>query len=217
MLLSYKYRLQPTSAQVRILEEQLHLCRWTYNKLLSHCYEERKAGRGTPTQFSLQNLLPAIKAETPELGMVFSQVLQNVAKRVRSCFESYWNRRRAGLRAHLPRFRGADRYGSLTYPQFGFQLEDDGLLCLSKIGDLKLRLHRPVEGRVKTLTVTRSRAGKWFAVFACEVMAKPIRDRLPAVGVDLGLNNLVALSDGTLIEAPRKYRVAEERARAARE
>jgi putative transposase len=210
MLLSYKYRLQPTSAQVRILEEQLHLCRWIYNKLLNHCYDERKAGRGTPTQFSLQNLLPAIKAETPELGMVFSQVLQNVARRVRSGFEGYWARRRAGLRAHLPRFRGVDGYGSLTYPQFGLLVED-GCLRLSKIGELKLRLHRPVEGRVKTLTVTRSRAGKWFAVFSSEVEVKPILNRLPAVGVDLGLNNLVALSDGTVFMAPRKYREAEER------
>jgi putative transposase len=68
---------------------------------------------------------------------------------------------------------------------------------------------------MKTLTVTRSRAGKWYAVFSCEVEAKPIRNRLPAVGVDFGLNSLVALSDGTLIEAPRSYRGAEERLRRA--
>ena len=68
---------------------------------------------------------------------------------------------------------------------------------------MRIILHRPIEGKVKTLTVTRSRAGRWYAVFACEVMAKPIQGRLSAVGVDLGLNNLVALSDGTLIEAPR--------------
>ncbi len=66
---------------------------------------------------------------------------------------------------------------------------------------------------MKTLTVTRSRAGKWYAVFSCEVEAKPIRNRLPAVGVDFGLNSLVALSDGTLIEAPRSYRNAETRLR----
>jgi putative transposase len=210
MLLSYKYNLKPTNTQKAVLEKQLHLCRWTYNKLLNHSYEERKAGRGTPTQFSLQNLLLIMKAQTPELDMVFSQVLQNVAKRVRSGFEGYWTRKRAGLKAHLPRFRGVDRYGSLTYPQFGFKL-DGSTLKLSKIGDLKLKLHRPIEGKVKTLTVARSRVGKWYAVFACEVEAKPIRDRLPAVGVDLGLSSLVALSDGTLIEAPRNYRVAEER------
>ena len=59
--------------------------------------------------------------------------------------------------------------------------------------------------------MTRSRAGKWYAMFACEVEDKPISGRLPAVGVDLGLNSLVALSDGTVFEAPRKYRRAEMR------
>ena len=212
MLLSYKYRLKPTPAQVSMFEEQLRLCRCAYNTLLGYCFDERKAGRGTPTQFRLQNLLPVMKTQMPKLNNVFSQVLQNVAKRVHSGFEGYWARRRAGLKAHLPRFRGEDRYDSLTYPQFGFRLKDD-VLCLSKIGDMRIVQHRPVEGKVKTLTVTRSRAGKWYAVFSCMVEAKPIRNRLPAVGVDLGLNSLIALSDGTLIEAPRSYRRAEERLR----
>jgi putative transposase len=210
--LSYKYRLKPSTGQVAVLEEQLRLCRWAYNALLEHSLSERGAGRGTPTHKALTYLLPDMKAMKPELSNVFSQVLQNVAKRVRSGFEGYWARRRAGLRAHLPRFRGEDRYDSLTYPQFGFRVED-GCLRLSKIGDVRIVQHRPVKGQVKTLTVTRSRAGKWYAVFASEVEAKPIRNRLPAVGVDLGLNSLVALSDGTLIEAPRNYRDAESRLR----
>jgi putative transposase len=210
IILSYKYRLKPSAEQVAALDEQLRLCRWAYNALLEYSFSERRAGRGTPTHKALTYLLPEMKAMKPELSNVFSQVLQNVAKRVRSGFEGYWARKRAGLKAHLPRFRGEDRYDSLTYPQFGFQLKD-GALCLSKIGDVRVVQHRPVEGQVKTLTVTRSRAGKWYAVFASEVEAKPIRNRLPAVGVDFGLNSLVALSDGTLIEAPRSYRGAEER------
>jgi putative transposase len=208
--LSYKYRLKPSPGQETVLQEQLRLCRLMYNTLLEHSFNERRAGRGTPTHKALTYLLPAMKARKPELNTVFSQVLQNVAKRVRSGFESYWNRKRAGLKAHLPRFRGEDRYDSLTYPQFGFRLKD-GVLCLSKIGDVRIVQHRPVEGEAKTLTVTRSRAGKWFAVFASEVEAKPIQNRLPAVGVDFGLSSLVALSDGTLIEAPRSYRWSEER------
>jgi putative transposase len=210
--LSFKYRFKPSTEQVAALEEQLHLCRWTYNALLEHSFSERRAGRGTPTHKALTYLIPEMKTMKPELNNVFSQVLQNVAKRVRSGFEGYWARKRAGLKAHLPRFRGEDRYDSLTYPQFGFRVKD-GVLCLSKIGGVRVVQHRPVEGQVKTLTVTRSRAGKWYAVFACEVEAKPIRNRLPAVGVDLGLNSLVALSDGTLIEAPRSYRNAESRLR----
>jgi putative transposase len=210
--LSYKYRLKPSAEQVAALEKQLRLCRWAYNALLEHSFSERRAGRGTPTHKALTYLLPEMKTMEPGLSNVFSQVLHNVAKRVRSGFEGYWNRKRAGLKAHLPRFRGEDRYDSLTYPQFGFRLKD-GVLCLSKIGDVRVVQHRPVEGQVKTLTVTRSRAGKWYAVFASEVEAKPIQNRLPAVGVDLGLNSLVALSDGTLIEAPRSYRNVESRLR----
>jgi len=212
--LSYKYHLKPSAEQVAALEKQLRLCRWTYNALLEHSLSERRAGRGTPTHKELTYLIPDMKAMKPELSNVFSQVLQNVAKRVRSGFEGYWNRRRVGLRAHLPRFRGEDRYDSLTYPQFGFQLKD-GVLCLSKIGDLRIIQHRSIEGKVKTLTVTRSRARKWFAVFSCEVEEKPIPGRLPSVGVDFGLNSLVALSDGTLIEAPRSYRGAEAKSRRA--
>ena len=212
MNLSYKYRLQPTSAQVRLLEEQLNHCRLTYNTLLRHCYNERLAGRGTPTHKSLTYLLPTMKAKTPELDEVHSQVLQNIAKRIRLGFENSWARRRAGLKADPPHFRRARDYSSLTYPQYGFKLVGS-TLRLSKIGALRLRLHRPVEGRVKTLTISRCPSGKWYAVFSCEVETRPIPNREKAVGVDFGLSHLVALSDGTLIEAPMSYRKSEDRLR----
>jgi putative transposase len=212
MNLSYKYRINPSASQARILEEQLNLCRFTYNTLLRHCYDERRAGRGTPTHESLTYHLPVMKVETPELERVFSQVLQNIAKRVRLGFEGYWARRRAGLKANVPHFRRVRDYNSLTYPQSGFKL-DESTLRLSKIGELRIRLHRPVGGRVKTLTISRSPSGKWFAVFASTVEARPIPGREKAVGVDFGLNSLVALSDGTLIEAPRSYRESEDKLR----
>ena len=116
MLLSYRYRLRPTKDQVVVLEEQLGVCRWTYNTLLGHCFEERKAGRGTPTSIILNYLLPDMKEKNPELKLIYSQVLQNVSSRIRSGFENYWARRRLGLRAHLPRFRRAEKYNSMTYP-----------------------------------------------------------------------------------------------------
>ncbi|MCJ7574294.1 helix-turn-helix domain-containing protein [Candidatus Bathyarchaeota archaeon] len=111
--LSYKYRLKPSTGQVAVLQEQLRLCRLTYNALLEYSFNERRVGRGTPTHKALTYLLPDMKAVKPELNNVFGQVLQNVAKRVRSGFEGYWARKRAGLRAHLPRLRGEDRYDSL--------------------------------------------------------------------------------------------------------
>ena len=164
MNLSYKSRLQPTSEQVEVLEEQLNQCRSTYNTLLKHCYDERRAGRGTPTHKSLTYHLPTMKVETPELENVFSQVLQNVAKRVRYGFESYWARRRAGLKADTPHFRHVRDYNSLTYPQFGFKL-DGSTLKLSK----RARLN-PFRFKSLVLASVQTRAGfvvpkssrRWF-------------------------------------------------------
>ena len=195
---------------MRILEEQLGLCRWTWNALLSHCLDERKSGRGTPTAVTLNYLFPVMKSGNPELRKVHSQALQNVAYRIRKGFENYWARRRAGLNADTPRFKGRGEYKSITYPQSGFSLKN-GCLRLSKIGDLKIILHRPVEGEVKTLTIKHEPSGKWFAIFACEVENKPLLGRMPAVGVDFGLKSIVALSDGTTIDAPRYYRRSEQR------
>ena len=211
-MLSYKYRLKPTKEQIRVLEAQLRICRWTYNTLLDHCYEEREAGRGTPTSVKLLYLLPIVRTSNPELNTLHSQVLQNIAKRVRSGFECHWVKKRLSMKTHLPRFRSADRYNSLTYPQSGFNVKN-GLLRLSKIGDLKIIQHRPIEGEVKTLTIGRESSGKWYAVFSCEVENKPISDRLPSVGVDFGLYSLVALSDGTVIEAQECYRKVQVRKR----
>ena len=209
-MLSYRYRLKPTVTQVRILEEQLGICRWAWNTLLGHCYDERKAGRGTPTAVSLNYLLPVMRSRNPELKKVHSQILQNVANRIRRGFEGYWARRRAGLKADTPHFVGRGDYKSITYPQSGFSLKE-GALKLSKIGALRIILHRPVEGKMKTLTVKREPSGKWYAIFSCDVENKPIEGRLPAVGVDFGLKSIVALSDGTTIEAPQFYRKSEQR------
>jgi putative transposase len=210
MILSYRYRLNPSESQVRTLEEQLGLCRWTWNALLSHCLDERKAGRGTPTAVTLNYLFPAMKSRNPELKKVHSQALQNIANRIRRGFENYWAWKRVGLKADTPRFKGWSEYKSITYPQSGFSLKN-GILKLSKIGDLKINLHRPVEGEVKTLTIKHEPSGKWFAVFACEVENQPLLGRVPAVGVDFGLKSIVALSDGATIEAPQIYRGSERR------
>ena len=130
-----------------------------------------------------------MKVETPELGKVFSQVLQNVASRMRLGFENYWARRRAGLKADTPHFRRMRDYSSLTYLKFGFKL-DGSTLRLSKIGDLRLRLHRPVEGRVKTLTISRSPSGKWYVVFTSVVDLKRALVDKKAKSIYLAVLNL---------------------------
>src|SRR5215813_7670099 len=98
--------------------------------------------------------LPAIKQERPEYADIHSQALQDVLRRVDTAFQGYFRRLNAGQKPGYPRFQGRHHYDSFTYPQAGFALAGERL-SLSKIGDLKVRLHRPMVGSVKSYTIKR--------------------------------------------------------------
>jgi len=202
----FKYRLYPSRPQENHLQRHLTHCKDVYNTLLHHC----RRNPTLPSQYTLNMLLPALKHEHPEYADVHSQVLQNISKRIRDAYHGFLARRDAGLKAGKPRFKSAGRYKSMTYPQSGFKVEGDTLV-LSKIGSMRIRLHRPIGGDVKTLTVKRMPSGKWFAVFCCEVEAQPMEKPFGEVGIDLGLECFATLSDGTRIENPRYYRSSERR------
>jgi len=194
------------------MEGQLEICRYTHNELLGYSKQQYKETGMTPSQFDLNQLLTSLKKLQPELLKVHSQVLQNISKRIRDAYNNFFARRRAGLRAGLPRFKGYGRYKSITYPQSGFRVEDEKL-HLSKIGDIRIRLHRKLPENVKTLTVKRMPSGKWFAVFSCLVEEQPRGKPVKEVGIDVGLKSFAVLSDGTRIENPRHYRRDEGRLR----
>ena len=109
-----------------------------------------------------------------------------------------------------PRFKGKERYNSITYSQSGFGLED-GKLKLSKIGKLKIILHREIEGKIKTCTIKKD-TDQWYAVFAVEVQKtiEPVEIK-NVVGIDVGLTSLITLSNGEQIAPPKYLRKSEKR------
>lgn len=200
---AYKYRLYPTKAQETILERMLEECRWLYNKILEtrqDAWEQRQESLGN---YDTMTMIPGWKTERPSLKLVHSQVLQNVNIRVDLAFKAFLRRVKAGEEPGYPRFKGRGWYDSLTYPQYGNGVRLDGdKLSLSKLGQVKLVLHRPVEGTIKTVTIRRQ-SGKWYACFACEVEAQPLPPTGKVVGVDLGLSTLAAFSNGEKIGRQR--------------
>jgi len=205
-----RYRLYPSKTQMRVLEEQLETCRGVHNWLLLYAKGYYKDTGKTISQFTMQNLLPKLKEDRPELLKVHSQVLQNVAKRIRDAYTGFYARRKAGLKVGLPRFKKHGRYKSITYPQSGFMVEGNRLL-LSKIGAIRIRQHRELPEEIKTLTVKRNPSGRWYACFSCMVEAQPKEKPFEDVGIDLGLHSYAVLSDGARIENPRLYRKSEKR------
>jgi len=207
---TFRYRLYPSKTQMRVLEEQLETCRGLHNWLLLYAKDYHKDTGKTVSYLTMQNLLPRLKADRPELLKVHSQVLQNIARRIRLGYDNFFARRKVGLKAGLPRFRKYGRYKSVTYPQSGFRVEGNRLL-LSKIVAIRIRQHRELPEKIKTLTVKRMPSGRWYACFSCMVDAQLREKPLEDVGIDVGLHSYAVLSDGARIENPRLYRNEEKR------
>ncbi len=215
---TYKFRLYPTKPQQKQMERILELCRQVYNRTL----EERKtayAERGeTLSKYTLNKLLPEWKKENPEYKEVFSQTLQEVQERVDLAFKHFFRRVKSGEKPGYPRFKGKGWYDSFTYPQMGFKLEDN-ILYLSKIGNVRVKMHREVEGDIKRIIIKHSARKKWYVsiITECESVEIPERNMEHVVGIDMGLSSFATLSDGTSIPNPRFFRMEEkELAKASR-
>ena len=206
----FQYRIYPTKKQVTRLNETLEECRWLYNHLLEQRKTAYEQDGISLSLYQQQATYPLLKQERPSLLCVHSQVLQNVAVRLDLAFKAFFRRSIAGGEPGYPRFKGRGRYDSFTYPQFGFKIDGEGKLALSGIGHLKIILHRPIKGKIKTLTIGRSSTGKWYASFSCEGEPERLPDSPEQVGIDVGLKTFATLSTGEEILNPRFFRKEEQ-------
>lgn len=213
---AYKFRLSPTKKQVSTLEWILRRCKELYNAGLQ---ERRDAYYmcGVSVSYQMQaEQLPAIKQLREEYQDIYSQVQQDVLRRVDKAMNAFFRRVMNGETPGYPRFKSAERYDSFTYPQSGYEIIGNRL-HLSKIGHIKITRHREMIGKIKTCTVKRE-GEQWYAILTSEYECDPALTFHPSdeeIGVDLGINSFAVLSDGTSIENPRFYRQSEEKIKAA--
>jgi len=206
----FKYRLVPTRAQKTKLKGILAACRWVYNKALEvrkQAWEERKESIG---HYDTINMLTQWKKENPFLKRAHSQVLCEVCTRVDLAFKHFFRRYKNGEKPGYPRFKGKGWYKSFTYPQSGYRLIDNHRLYLSKIGEVKIKLHRPLEGTIKRLTIKRDWLGNWYACFVVDFEPSPLPPTDKIVGIDLGCEKFATLSTGEEVPNPRFFRRDEK-------
>ena len=202
-------RLRPTNAQESALETTRNTCRILYNRLLAGRKEHYETTGQSLSRYDQQEMLPAWKEENPYLGLVYSQVLQEVGARVEKSYQNFFRRVKQGAeKTGFPRFKGFDRYDSFTYPQSGFTLLENAVK-LSKIGTIQAVVHRTIEGVIKNCTIRRQN-GKWYACFAIECADELLPATGEACGIDVGLTSFATFSDGSEIENPRFYRSDEK-------
>jgi putative transposase len=210
---TFKYRAYPTSGQETALHKIFSECCWVYNETLASKKALWDHAGENLTYIDAIKMLPAWKRMRQSLKTVFSQCLQDAQKRVDLAFSAFYRRVKAGEKPGYPRFKSWRRYDSVTYPQYGFGVKLVGdLLSVSKVGSLRLILHRPIEGIVKTVNIHRTSTGKWFVCFSCEVEAKAPCSPAPEeiVGIDLGLKTFAMLSNGKKIRRQRFFKQEQD-------
>ena len=202
---TFKYRLYPTKLQTTKMNNILEQARWVYNETLALRKNAWESEKKSISLYASQKELTKWVSQRPELKTAHGQVLQNVQVRVDLAFKAFFRRCKAGENPGYPRFKGQGWYKSITYPQSGFRLHPDGLY-LSKIDRVKIILHRPIQGTIKTCTVKKTPTGKWFVYLSCETeRPEPLPETNKITGIDLGLLTYVQCSDGTKIDKPRFF------------
>jgi putative transposase len=213
---AFLYRLYPSRPQERLLDATLETCRFFYNDCLQErktAYEERGETIGKYDQL---RHVKERKATNPWAKNVHSHVLQTVVVDLDKAFDAFFRRVKAGQTPGYPRFKGRNRWHSFGFKELGNGFKVDGRrLKLSGIGRVAIRWHRPIEGVIKTVRISK-RAGKWFASFSCVVDdVPPLEATGKDVGIDVGLSALITTSEGEKVDPPRFYRTAQRKLRVA--
>jgi putative transposase len=203
---AFKFRLRPTARQHVALEQCLALHRELYNAALQ---ERRDAWRlrGVGISYGDQSAqLKEIRRVRPDVAAWSFSSQQATLRRLNRAFVGFFRRVRAGEAPGYPRFKSAQRFASVEWPKDGDGCRwqpDTGRVYLQGIGQVKATVHRPVQGRIKTIQVRRE-GRRWMLILSCdEVPARPLEPTLAAVGIDVGIASFATTSDGEHLPNPR--------------
>jgi putative transposase len=211
---AFKFRLYPNIEQHNFLARQFGCARYVYNYFLRQRIDFYAAHKGEKKQglnyFDTARALVKLKKqpETEWLNEVNSQALQQSLLNLDTAYKNFF----AG-RAEFPKFKRKHDKQSFRVPQF-FDLDTDtGHLCLPKMTPIKIVVHRPIVGVMKSVTVSRTPSGHYFASILCEIETKERKPkrRGKEQGLDLGLKSLVVTSEGEKIAPPNCLRKSEKK------
>jgi putative transposase len=205
----YRFRMRPTKAQEAALYRMAGARRFVYNWALSRRKDHyAEHGKGISAR-ELSSELTALKSqpETLWLKEADSQMLQQALGDVDRAFDAFFKRR-----SRFPRLR-SKKTGHFTFRIPQRVRVEDGMVYVPKVGWIRVRQSRGIEGTTKSATFKRDATGHWYVALTTEFEIPDVEPPAPVnpVGVDLGLKDLFVLSDGERIPAPRFARTAERR------
>lgn len=205
MLRAYKYRIYPTDGQKVLFAKTFGCCRFVYNWALNlkiTAYRERKETLGN---VYLTNLMKSeLKAEHDWLSEVNSQSLQSALRNLDTAYTNFFRNTKA---VGFPRFKSRKDRQSFLCPQHCRVDFERGTITIPKAKDIPAVLHRRFRGTVKTVTVSMTPSGKYYAsvLVDTDIQEVPVKSVCAdsILGIDLGIKSLAVCSDGRTFDNPK--------------
>jgi putative transposase len=189
-------RLYPSPEQEILLAQTFGCARWWWNYALNkstEVYKETGKGLG---QVALNALLPQLKKAEGTLWLAncYSQVLQATTLNLTTAYKNFFEKR-----AGFPKFKSKHGKQSIQYPQ-NVKITDNNIKLPGHIGIVKAKIHRPIEGKIKTVTVSKTPSGKYLASILTESEGKnPTVSEGKIYGIDLGIKHFAVVTDGAKV------------------
>ncbi len=207
MLNATKIRIYPNKDQKNKLAEQFGCVRFVYNRALALKKEAWESSQESLSLYEIKKLLPGWKKELDWLAEADSQALQQSILNLDRAYKNFFAKR-----ARFPKFKFRHAKQSIHYPQ-RVKVDEKGRIYLPKVGWVKAKLRRAIEGKIKTVTVSKEATGKHYASVLTDTPKKlpePVGHVDTVVGVDFGITDILTTSKGAREENPHHLRRAEK-------
>ena len=210
---AFKFRIYPNQEQEQELAKQFGSARFVYNHFLRQridFYAQHKSEKKQGLNFfDTSKMLTELKKQ-PEFEWLQesnAQSLQSALRHLDVAYNNFFNKR-----GEFPKFKSKRSKQAFTVPQ-SFVLDvERKRLRIPKIGEIKIVPHRPVEGTIKSVTISKTSSGRYFASLLCEVELHPPKPASQSeIGIDLGLKSFIVTSGGERIESPKFFRKSESK------
>lgn len=213
MLRAYKYRIYPTEEQKVLLAKTFGCCRFVYNWALNLKIEAYRQEKKTIAYKEVQDrMVNELKKDNQWLTEVNSQALLNTIRNLDTAYKNFF---RDTHTVGFPRFKSRKNRQSFQCPQHCSVDFKKGTLSIPKVKGIPAVLHRKFKGMVKTVTISMTPSGRYFA----SVLVDTAIQELPAstiqgnttLGIDLGIKSLAVCSDGRTFDNPKNLQRSLDR------
>lgn len=209
MYKAFKYRLYPTKAQQELIHKHIAANRFIYNLALETKITAYQSGEIRLSAFDLMKQLTTLKKDVTWLNEIGTQSLQQSIKNMDSAFKNFFKG------SGFPKYKKKSNRGSFCTPQ-KLRIKNDCLI-IPKFGKrgIKINLHRDLYGKLKSVTISVTPTGKFFASILCDTdcvnLNKPQITKENTIGIDLGIKDFLITSDGEVVDNPKYLSKAQSK------